>query len=99
MLPEQPKPTCGVVIEKQGDLEVICPELAVDMTSIVDPDNQARVTAVLLTCEKHSKDLEEGKSLIFVAEDKEGKPTERIAVNFVVEHKEESNDAEPTNEQ
>lgn len=89
-------PTCGVVISKQGDAEIICSEFAVDMTTIVDPDDHTKVTAILLTCAKHSQDLEDGKPLVFVSEDAEGNPTdERLAVQFtsneVTMKKEEGN--------
>jgi hypothetical protein len=77
----QPTPTCGAVV-KRVFKENVCAEPAVDMMTLLDVDDRTIVKGILLTCEKHSKDLEKGKKLIFVAEDKEGKPTERIAVQF-----------------
>lgn len=76
----QKLPTCGVVItKKDGTLEeVLCPEVAAQLISIVNPENQAEVTAVILVCEKHDHDLEAGKTLIFKSENQD----ERIAVQF-----------------
>ena len=90
ILPQDPQPTCGVVIEKNGDNEKKCPNVAADQVTIVDPETRSRVSAILLVCEKHSKDLDDGKMLIFMAEDQNGQPTgERISVQY---SKEEIND-------
>jgi hypothetical protein len=64
------RPTCGVVIEKSKgqDQEKICSEFAADQVTLVDPDDQTRVTAILLVCQKHSKELNDGKSLIFLSD-------------------------------
>jgi hypothetical protein len=77
----QPKPTCGAIV-KRLFTEKVCAEPAVDMTTLLDPDNRTTVQGILLTCEKHSKDLEKGKKVIFFAEAKDGKPNERVAIQF-----------------
>ena len=61
-------PHCGVVIEKSEMGEVLCQSPAIDLTSVVNPDDQAQVMAVVLCCEKHSRDLSEGKLLMFKSE-------------------------------
>jgi len=71
-------PTCNIVIQKQGEEEKICNQPASQMVSLVDPDDQSHVIAVVLLCDKHDKDLESGASLIAVSDD--GK--ERIAVQY-----------------
>jgi hypothetical protein len=75
-------PTCGVVVTKKiGDEdEVVCGEPAISLMSIVDPDEQSRVTAVVLTCERHEKDMQDGKVLIFKSED-----GEHIAIQTTIE--------------
>ena len=78
---DRPIPTCGAVINRIFK-EKACAAPAVDMVTLLDVDDRTIVKGVLLTCEKHSKDLEKGKKLIFVAEDKDGKPTERVAIQF-----------------
>jgi hypothetical protein len=83
---DQSKPTCGAVV-KHIFKKRVCAEPAVDVMTLLDVDDQTVVKAVLLTCEKHSKDLESGKKLIFIAEEKDGKPVERIAVRFGVKQK------------
>lgn len=91
MLPptDIPRPTCGVVIQKEGEQEKICPAFASDQVTLVDPDDQTRVTALLLVCPKHSKDLDEGKSLIFLADD-----GEHIGVQFSINKEERTDDAD-----
>jgi hypothetical protein len=80
--PDQSWPTCGAVVIR-GFKKQVCSEPAVDMMTALDVDDQTIVRAILLTCEKHSKDLEKGKKLIFI-EEGDGKPAERIAVRFKV---------------
>ena len=62
-------PKCGAIVEKSEDVELVCPDDAVDLVSVTNPDNHAQVTAVLLMCAKHSQDFDEGKLLMFKAED------------------------------
>lgn len=59
-------PTCGVVVEKkEGEIEEkICPEHAATLYHIADPDNPEQVSAIVLLCSRHEKELEEGKALI-----------------------------------
>lgn len=70
-------PTCNIVVEKQGDVEKTCGQVATQMVNLADPDDRTRILAVVLVCDKHDKDLEAGKSLIAVAEN-----GERIGVQY-----------------
>lgn len=72
-----PPPTCGVIIEKNGDEERVCNEPATQMVTLVDPDDQTNILAVVLVCDKHDQDLNDGKSLIVAAEN-----GERIGVSY-----------------
>ena len=78
---DQSKPTCGVII-KRGFKDDVCTVPAVDLVTLVDPEDRTTIKATLLVCEKHSKDLDNGKKLIFIAEGKDGKPAERISIQF-----------------
>jgi hypothetical protein len=64
-------PTCGVVIEKNDEEEKVCGETATQLVTMVDPETHTKITAILLVCDRHDKELEAGKSLIFLAEDGE----------------------------
>jgi hypothetical protein len=79
---EQPWPTCGALIRRVFKKEV-CAEPAVHVLTLLDLDDRTIIKGVLLACKKHSKDLEMGKKLIFVAEGKDDVPTERIAVKYI----------------
>lgn len=82
--PSEGHPTCGVVVRKQGgeEQEVVCGEPAVSMMSIVNPDDGVKILAIVLTCDRHEIDMQNGKVLIFTAED-----GEHIAVQTKVEEK------------
>lgn len=62
-------PTCGVVVEKHDDVEIVCPSPANKMVNVTNPDNPDQVYAVVLVCDKHDQDMTNGKSLILVSED------------------------------
>ena len=62
-------PTCGVIIEKNEEEEKVCTEPATQMVTLLDPDDQTSIMAVVLVCDAHDKALEEGKSLIFEGDD------------------------------
>jgi hypothetical protein len=66
-------PTCGVVVEKDAETqdEKVCGAPAAQLVSMVDPETKTKVTAILLVCDRHDKELEAGKSLIFLAENGE----------------------------
>jgi hypothetical protein len=81
-------PTCNIVVEKQGDDEKVCGQVATQMVNLADPDNTSRILAVVLVCDKHDHDLEEGKSLIAVAEN-----GERIGVQYKTKKEESNHDA------
>ena len=83
---DRPIPTCGAVINRVFK-EKACAAPAVDMLTLLDVDDRTIVKGVLLTCEKYSKDLDHGKKLIFIAEDTDGKPAERIAIQFCSKRK------------
>lgn len=86
---EQPHPTCGVVVEKNDEVERICGLPGSQAVFMVDPETRSQVTAVLVVCDRHDQALEAGEKLIFLSED--GK--DRIIVDYT---KEETNDdAEP----
>ena len=80
LLPLDPAnlPTCNIVIEKSGEEEIVCNSPATQMISLVDPDDQSKIMAVVLVCEKHDQALENGKALIVVSEDR----SERIIVQY-----------------
>jgi hypothetical protein len=83
-------PTCNIVIEKSGEEEKVCGSPAAQMVTLVDPNDQSRVLAVVLLCEKHDQDFENYKSMIAVSEN----GTDRIAVQKDPKRKVESeNDA------
>jgi hypothetical protein len=73
-------PTCGVIVEKDPDTqeEKVCGAPATQLVSMVDPETKTKVTAILLVCDRHDKELEEGKSLIFLSDD----GTDHIAVQY-----------------
>lgn len=64
-----PAPTCGVIIEKKDEEEKVCTEPATQLITLVDPDDQTAIMAVVLVCSIHDKALEEGKALIVAADD------------------------------
>lgn len=68
---EKPIFKCNVVIRKQAgdDAEVICPETAEVMTTIVNPDNQTQVVAIVLLCKRHNDVLEAGQELVILGSD------------------------------
>lgn len=74
--PEHP-PICNVVIEKEGEVEKVCGQVATQLVSLSDPDDLTRILAVVLLCDKHDKDFDEGKSLIAAGEN-----GERIAIGY-----------------
>jgi len=76
------EPTCGVIVEKKGEDERVCGLPASQLVTMVDPETRTKVTALLLVCEKHDAELEKGKELIFLSDDKQ----DRILVRY---HKEE----------
>jgi hypothetical protein len=98
MLPKEPSkivlPTCGVVIEKNDEKETVCSETAADVVFMVDPDDRATLTAMLLVCAHHSQELDEGKALVFVADNQE----DRLLVQYEQPEKEIENVTEPTHE-
>jgi hypothetical protein len=69
-------PGCGVVVSKGEQGDVICPDKASDMVTIVTEDIP---TAVVLVCPRHSAMLDDGKELMFATDD----PAEHILVQFV----------------
>jgi hypothetical protein len=71
-------PTCGVVVEKEGDQEKVCGAPASQLVSMVDPETKTKVSAILLVCDRHDQELEQGKSLIFLSDD----GTDHIAVKY-----------------
>lgn len=71
-------PTCGVVVHKRGDHETVCGLQATQMVSMVDPETKTTVSAILLVCDKHDKELEAGKELVFLSDDGE----DRILVKY-----------------
>lgn len=70
-------PTCGVVIQKEGENETMCPNRATQMVNMANPDDTSEIYAVLLICDEHDKALEEGKALIVAADN-----GERIGVSY-----------------
>lgn len=81
MLPElnlPSNPTCGVIVSKSGEDEVVCGLPASQLVSMVDPETKSKVSAILLVCEKHDKELEAGKELIFLSDD----GTDHILVHY-----------------
>jgi hypothetical protein len=87
MQPNDPNwPTCGIVIEKDGEHEVICPNPASQMVNLANPDNHSQIYAVVLVCDKHDEDLENGKALIAAADN-----GDRIGISY--KQKEEDRDA------
>jgi len=83
---EIPRLTCGVVVEKSELEEIICSEFAMDQVTLVDPDEQTRVSEILFVCSKHSKLLDEGNSLIFLSNN----GVDHIAVQFSINKEEEN---------
>jgi hypothetical protein len=73
-------PTCNIVIEKQGDEEKVCGNPVTQLLNLMDAETQTHVIAVVLLCDKHDHDLDDGKSLIAVADD-----GERIAIGYKLE--------------
>jgi len=84
---EQPLPTCGVVIEKNDDGEKTCGEVGSHAVFMVDPETRSRVTAILVVCPRHDQELEDGKELIFVAENRE----DHILVSYKKENEDVAN--------
>jgi hypothetical protein len=87
-LPIADVPTCGVIVEKDLDTqeEKVCGAPATQLVSMVDPETRTIVTAVLLLCDRHDKEMEEGKPLIFPSDD----GTSRMAVQYANEQEEEN---------
>lgn len=77
-------PTCGVVIEKNGEGEKKCALPGSQVVYMVDPDEQTRVTAMLVVCDMHDAELESGKELIFVSDNGHD--------HILVSYKEKQND-------
>lgn len=73
-------PICGVIVEKDLETqeEKVCGEPATQLVSMVDPETKSIVSAILLVCDKHDHELEEGKALIFLSDD----GTDHIAVQY-----------------
>ena len=88
MLPSEAHPTCNIVVQKEGEEEKVCGEPASQMVTLVNPDEQSQVLALVLVCDIHDKALDEGKSLIAVSEN--GK--ERIGVQYVIDNGKEIKD-------
>lgn len=83
MLPENP--TCGVVISKAEDVEHTCGSTATQLVTLVDPETKTKVTAILLVCDMHDKELEAGKELVFKSDD----GNDRILVTYKTKEEEE----------
>lgn len=81
------KPKCGVVVEKQIDTmdDQPCSRDATTMISVVNPDDMTQVLAVILLCDEHNQDYDNGKMLILRAEN-----GERIAVQSPQSQEEEN---------
>ena len=69
-----------MIVEKDPETqeERVCGEHASQLVTMVDPETKTKVTAILLVCDRHDKELEEGKSLIFLSDD----GTDHIAVKY-----------------
>lgn len=69
--PASEAPTCGVVIEKKAgeDAEKLCGEPVVTVIYETDPDQPARVIAVILLCKRHDEVWEQGEALILRSDD------------------------------
>ena len=78
---EQTHPTCGVIVEKNDEVERICGLPGSQAVFMVDPETRSQVTAVLVVCDRHDQALENGEKLIFLSED--GK--DRIIVDYTLE--------------
>jgi hypothetical protein len=65
-------PKCGVVIQKEGQASLPCPNDAEYLINVVDPDDpdRTRIISVLLLCKRHADKFDEGKTLIL--QDEEG---------------------------
>lgn len=72
------QPTCNIVISKDGEIEQVCDQSATQMVTLVNPDNQSQVLAIVLVCDLHDKALESGKALIAVSENGE----DRIGIQY-----------------
>ena len=66
---EQTHPTCGVIVEKNDEVERICGLPGSQVVFMVDPESRSQVTAVLVVCDRHDQALENGEKLIFLSED------------------------------
>ena len=62
-------PTCGVVVSKNDEGEVICGQPGSHAVFMVDPETKSQVTAILVVCDKHDQDMDAGKELIFISDD------------------------------
>lgn len=85
-LPIPENPTCGVIVEKDPETqeERVCGAPASQLVTMVDPETKTKVTAILLVCDRHDKELEEGNSLIFLSDD----GSDHIAVQYKPEGRE-----------
>lgn len=77
-------PTCNIVVQKEREVERICGEPATQMITLVDPDEQSEILALVLVCDLHDHALEEGKALIAVSEN----GADRIALQYKIDNKE-----------
>ena len=86
------QPTCNIVVQKEGEAETVCGQPATQMVSLVNPDDQTQVLAIVLLCDVHDHALEEGKSLIAVSEN----GAERIGVQYKTREGDVNHDANET---
>ena len=89
-------PACNIVVEKEGEAEKICGQPATQMVTLVNPEDQSRVLAIVLVCDLHDHALESGKALIAVSENGE----DRIGVQYKLQEeiRDDANAAETTDD-
>ena len=88
-------PTCNIVVQKEEEEEKVCGEPASQMITLVDPDEQSQVLAVVLVCDLHDQSLEKGKALIAVSESGQ----DRIAIQYKIYEGDKNDDATKTNDE
>ena len=71
-------------VEKEGEAEKICGQPATQMVTLVNPEDQSQVLAIVLVCDLHDHALESGKALIAVSENGE----DRIGVQYKIDNRE-----------
>jgi hypothetical protein len=83
-------PTCGAVISKQGDQEIVCGLPATQLINMADPEDTSRIMATVLVCDEHDQALDRGETLIFVS----GDGQDRIAIEYKTKEETKTDDAD-----